>query len=620
MNTSASRPFAENESVLRELKSRGVRAGVLSNGDPAMLDPLLSQSGFASLLDPVLSAHSVERFKTDDAVYALGPAALQLPARDILFVSSNGWDAIGATWYGYTTLWINRAGAPLDPLDTQPSRTGSSLRALLDFFSDLTSTPTAMTDRTTAHGLQVATCLHQFIEREVLPGTGIEPAAFWKGFAAIVHDLAPKNAALLAERDRLQSELDAWHRAHPGPIREPRAYRAFLQKIGYLVPVPKRVKIRTANVDDELARQAGPQLVVPVTNARYALNAANARWGSLYDALYGTDALPEDGGATRGPGYNAVRGAKVIEYCRHVLDRTAPLKQGSHIHSTAYRVVNGKLAVTLKNGKTTAARQARAVPRPPGRCGGTVGDAVRAQRAAPRPAHRQDASDRRGDAAGVSDLVIESAVSTILDLEDSVAVVDADDKVQAYGNWLGILKGTLTETHEQGRQELRAQPEPRPRLRAAARRRARAARPLAAVRAQRRPPDGQPGGAVRRRPGDSRRHPRRGGHHRDRAARPEGRPCERHPQQPHRLDLHRQAEDARARRGGVRGRAVRTRGAAARPARQHGQARHHGRRAPHQREPEGLHRRGVEPRGLHQHRLPRSHRRRDPHRDAGRRR
>jgi 2-haloacid dehalogenase len=130
------RPFAENESVLRELKSRGVRAGVLTNGDPAMLDPLLSQSGFASLLDPVLSAHSVERFKTDDAVYALGPAALQLPARDILFVSSNGWDAIGATWYGYTTLWINRAGAPLDPLDTQPSRTGSSLRALLDFFPD----------------------------------------------------------------------------------------------------------------------------------------------------------------------------------------------------------------------------------------------------------------------------------------------------------------------------------------------------------------------------------------------------------------------------------------------------------------------------------------------------
>ena len=307
-----------------------------------------------------------------------------------------------------------------------------------------------MTDRTTAHGLQVATCLHQFIEREVLPGTGIEPATFWKGVAAIVHDLAPKNAALLAERDRLQSELDAWHRAHPGPIREPRAYRAFLQKIGYLVPAPKRVKIRTANVDDELARQAGPQLVVPVTNARYALNAANARWGSLYDALYGTDALPEDGGATRGPGYNAVRGAKVIEYCRHVLDRTAPLKQGSHIHSTAYRVVNGKLAVTLKNGKTTPLAK-------PAQFLGHQGDA-----AAPsgilfvhNGLHLDLRIDKthpigRDDAAGVSDLVIESAVSTILDLEDSVAVVDADDKVQAYGNWLGILKGTLTERMNKG--------------------------------------------------------------------------------------------------------------------------------------------------------------------------
>jgi malate synthase len=221
-----------------------------------------------------------------------------------------------------------------------------------------------MTDRTTVHGLHVATQLHEFIERQVLPGTGIEPAAFWRGFDAIVRDLAPKNAALLAERDRLQSELDAWHRAHPGPIRDMRAYRAFLQKIGYLVPVPERVKITTAHVDAELARQAGPQLVVPVTNARYALNAANARWGSLYDALYGTDALPEDGGATRGPGYNAVRGAKVIEYCRHVLDRTAPLKQGSHIDSTRYRVVDGALVVTLRDGRTVKLAKPTRLRRP----------------------------------------------------------------------------------------------------------------------------------------------------------------------------------------------------------------------------------------------------------------
>jgi malate synthase len=307
-----------------------------------------------------------------------------------------------------------------------------------------------MTDRTTVHGLHVATNLFQFIEREVLPGTGVEPSAFWRGFGAIVRDLAPKNAALLAERERLQSEIDAWHRANPGPIRNLRAYRAFLEKIGYLVPVPKRVKITTAHVDDELARQAGPQLVVPVTNARYALNAANARWGSLYDALYGTDALPEDGGATRGPGYNPVRGAKVIEYCRYVLDRTAPLKRGSHIDSTAYRVVNGALVVTLKDGRTTGlARPAQFLAH--------QGDA-----AAPSGVllvhhglHLDIRIDKthpigRDDPAGVCDLVIESAVSTILDLEDSVAVVDADDKVQAYGNWLGILKGTLTENMDKG--------------------------------------------------------------------------------------------------------------------------------------------------------------------------
>jgi malate synthase len=307
-----------------------------------------------------------------------------------------------------------------------------------------------MTARTPAFGLQVATNLFDFIETQVLPGTGVDASAFWKGFADIVRDLAPKNAALLTERDRLQSELDAWHRAHPGPIRDHRGYRAFLQKIGYLVPVPKRVRVTTRNVDDELARQAGPQLVVPVTNARYALNAANARWGSLYDALYGTDALPEDNGATRGPGYNAVRGAKVIEYCRYVLDRTAPLKQGSHVDSVAYRVEGGTLLVTLKSGATTGLAK-------PAQFLGHQGDA-----SAPsglllvhHGLHLDIRIDQthpigRDDPAGVSDLVIESAVSTILDLEDSVAVVDADDKVQAYGNWLGILKGTLTEEVAKG--------------------------------------------------------------------------------------------------------------------------------------------------------------------------
>jgi malate synthase len=307
-----------------------------------------------------------------------------------------------------------------------------------------------MTDRTTVHGLQVATPLHRFVEEQVLPGTGIDAAAFWQGFAAIVADLAPKNAALLAERDRLQTELDHWHKKHPGPIKNPAKYQAFLTRIGYLVPVPPVVKATTRNVDAELALQAGPQLVVPITNARYALNAANARWGSLYDALYGTDAISEADGAEKGKGYNPVRGAKVIGYARHVLDRTVPLKKGSHVDSTGYRVVGGALVVTLANGSTTALAK-------PAQFIGHQGDAAAPSGVLLRHngLHLDLRIDRstaigQSDAAGVSDLVLESALSTILDLEDSVAVVDADDKVLAYGNWLGILKATLTEEVSKG--------------------------------------------------------------------------------------------------------------------------------------------------------------------------
>ncbi len=307
-----------------------------------------------------------------------------------------------------------------------------------------------MTARTQVHRLHVATELHQFIETQVLPGTGVASAAFWKGFDAIVADLAPKNIALLAERDRLQTELDAWHRANPGPIKGMKTYRKFLEKIGYLVPVPAKVKATTKNVDAELATQAGPQLVVPILNARYALNAANARWGSLYDALYGTDVISEADGCEKGAGYNPKRGAKVIEYARHVLDRTAPLAQGSHVDSTGYAVVNGKLVVTLKSGKATGLKKDK-------RFVGYQGDAanptsvllehnglhldIRINRKTPIGAT---------DPAGVSDLVLEAALSTILDLEDSVAVVDAQDKVLAYSNWLGILKGTLTEDVSKG--------------------------------------------------------------------------------------------------------------------------------------------------------------------------
>ena len=307
-----------------------------------------------------------------------------------------------------------------------------------------------MTDRIQVHGLQVATELHRFIEEKVLPGTGVDPAAFWQGFDRIVHDLAPKNAALLAERDRLQAEIDAWHKAHPGPIRSMAKYRKFLQQIGYLVPVPEKVRVTTKNVDAELALQAGPQLVVPITNARYALNAANARWGSLYDALYGTDVLSEADGCEKGSGYNPKRGAKVIEYARHVLDRCAPLTKGSHLDSTAYRVVDNNLAVTLKDGRTVGLKN-------PAQFVGFQGemDAPSGVLLSHHGLHMDIRVDRahpigRDDPAGVSDLVLESALSTIMDLEDSVAVVDAADKVQAYGNWLGILCGTLTEEVSKG--------------------------------------------------------------------------------------------------------------------------------------------------------------------------
>ena len=302
-----------------------------------------------------------------------------------------------------------------------------------------------MTQRTQINGLQVATALADFINQKVLPGTGVEPDAFWKGFDAIVHELAPKNAALLAERDRLQLELDRWHAAHPGPINDMPAYRKFLEEIGYIVPVPAEVRATTTNVDDELALQAGPQLVVPVLNARYALNAANARWGSLYDALYGTDVIPETEGFEKTRGYNPARGAKVIAYARKVLDQAAPLVGASHTDAAFYAVIGGQLQVTLKNGQTTALAE-------PAQFVGFQGQAEAPSSVLLRHngIHLDIRIDRntpigKDDPAGISDVVMESALSTIMDLEDSVAVVDADDKVAAYSNWLGILQGTLTE-------------------------------------------------------------------------------------------------------------------------------------------------------------------------------
>jgi malate synthase len=302
----------------------------------------------------------------------------------------------------------------------------------------------SMTQMNPRGGLQVAANLDQFVETEALPGTGLDSAAFWSGFDALVHELAPKNRALLAERDRLQTELDNWHRANPGPVRDLRAYRAFLEGIGYIVPVPASVKATTDHVDTEIAEQAGPQLVVPLSNQRYALNAANARWGSLYDALYGTDAIPETNGAEKQKAFNPVRGAAVIAYARKFLDQAAPLANGSHADATRYGVEGGKLVVTLKNGTSELKTPAQFI--------GYQGEesapsAVLLKHNGLHFEIQIDANDSIGktDSAHVKDVVVEAAVSTIIDCEDSVAAVDADDKVQLYRNWLGLMNGDLTE-------------------------------------------------------------------------------------------------------------------------------------------------------------------------------
>jgi malate synthase len=307
-----------------------------------------------------------------------------------------------------------------------------------------------MSERTSCNRLQVATELYEFVEREALPGTGVASEAFWAGFDALVHDLAPRNRELLAERDRLQAQLDDWYRKNPGAVKDAAGYRAFLEQIGYLKPVPASVAVKTDRVDTEITQQAGPQLVVPITNARYALNAANARWGSLYDALYGTDAISEEGGATRAGGYNPARGEKVIAFARKFLDDSIPLAQGSHADATAYTVDGDTLQVTLENGSKTALADAKAF----------LG--YRGDKAAPQALvflhnglHFEVQIDKNNpigaqDKAGVKDVVLESAITTIMDCEDSIAAVDAQDKVLAYRNWLGLMQGTLTEEVSKG--------------------------------------------------------------------------------------------------------------------------------------------------------------------------
>jgi malate synthase len=299
-------------------------------------------------------------------------------------------------------------------------------------------------------GLRIAPQLYRFVNDEALPGTGVTPDHFWPALESILRDLMPTNHWLLAQRDTMQKQIDAWFKSRRGKSFDVKTHRTMLTEIGYLLPEGPDFAIGTANVDAEIATIAGPQLVVPVMNARYALNAANARWGSLYDALYGTDAISEDDGATRSGGYNPKRGEKVIAYARALLDEAAPLRGASHVDATAYSISDNKLVVTLKSGKLAGLSN-------PKQLVGWRGDAANptAVLLANHRLHIEVQIDRTHpigstDAAGVADLEIEAALTTIMDLEDSIAAVDADDKVLAYRNWLGLMRGDLTADFPKG--------------------------------------------------------------------------------------------------------------------------------------------------------------------------
>ncbi len=305
-----------------------------------------------------------------------------------------------------------------------------------------------MTERTQIGGLQIATVLHDLINNDVIPGTGISADHFWTAFESILSDLTPKNRALLAKRADLQAKIDAWHREHGrGDFS---AYKAFLQEIGYLVPEGGDFQISTSSVEPEIADQAGPQLVVPIMNARFALNAANARWGSLYDALYGNDVLPETDGAEKGTAFNPVRGALVVAYARKVLDEAAPLATGSHADATQYRIEAGAVQVSLNNGQTTGLADNCQLVGYQGRP-----EAPDCLLFMHNNLHIELQIDRnhfigKTDPAGIKDVVVEAALTTIMDCEDSVAAVDADDKALAYRNWLGLMQGNLVESMQKG--------------------------------------------------------------------------------------------------------------------------------------------------------------------------
>jgi malate synthase len=302
--------------------------------------------------------------------------------------------------------------------------------------------PNMAETRTNAGGLSIATVLHDFVVQEALPGSGLQAEAFWNGFGALIADFAPRNARLLATRDALQAKIDSWHQARKGQPHDGAQYQAFLREIGYLTPDPAPFTVATDRVDPEIAHIAGPQLVVPVMNARYALNAANARWGSLYDALYGTDAIPETDGAAKGPGFNKTRAAKVIAKSKAFLDSSFKLQTGSFADATAFAVKDGKLVIHLPSGETGLAQETKFA--------GYTGDAASPTAILLKNNHlhaeiviNPASPIGKDDQAGIADIVLESAISTIMDCEDSVTAVDAEDKVEVYRNWLGLMNGTL---------------------------------------------------------------------------------------------------------------------------------------------------------------------------------
>ncbi len=313
-----------------------------------------------------------------------------------------------------------------------------------------------MSSRIQQGGLQVATSLHTLLDQKILPGTGLDSDTFWQRFESILNDLAPQNKALLAKRDSIQLELDQWYKANKGPIKDMPAYKAFLTDIGYLVPEGDAFSIDTDNVDAEIATIAGPQLVVPVNNARFALNAANARWGSLFDAYYGTDAIPEAEGAEKTAGFNAVRGSQVVAKAQSFLDEAVPLASGSHAEVTAYTLAGDSsktLGVTLKSGETTSLKSPEQFVAYDGEGSPSkllfVNNGLHIE-----VVIDADSMIGKSNSAGVKDIILESAMSTIMDCEDSVAAVDAEDKTLVYQNWLGLMKGDLEDSFEKGGKQM----------------------------------------------------------------------------------------------------------------------------------------------------------------------